>query len=94
MPDREYTSVTCNTLFTHTEKDQAHYELRGYADDPKRCKPCRRIRRDEALRAESKARKQQQAQEAHVCCVCGADFLLSFPKEFGRPAYCPSHFEQ
>lgn len=94
MPDRKSTCVVCGKPFTHTEKDQAHYESRGYADDPKRCKPCRSVRRDEVLYAENKARKQQHVKEAHVCGVCGVDFFLSFGKEVGRIAFCPDHFEQ
>lgn len=53
MPDKKLTCIDCQTEFLFSERDQAFFAQKQFTD-PKRCKPCRDIKK------QSKARQDQQ----------------------------------
>ncbi len=86
MEDKTLTCAGCGHLFVFSEKDQTHYQTKGFTDDPKRCKGCRAERRvDRGLAA--------RPQFEHVCAQCGDDTMVPFPVVVGRPAFCGRDFE-
>lgn len=46
MPDQTITCVDCAQTFPFTERDQEFYKEKGF-QTPKRCKPCRDIKKAE-----------------------------------------------
>ena len=46
--DKTITCSDCRKDFVWTAKDQAFYAENGYANAPKRCKPCRLRRKNES----------------------------------------------
>jgi putative zinc ribbon protein len=53
MADRTLKCVDCNSDFIFSDRDQAFFQQKGFTD-PKRCKPCRDIKK------QSKVRQDQQ----------------------------------
>lgn len=53
MPDKKLNCADCGTEFIFSERDQQFFAQKGFAD-PKRCKPCRDIKK------QSKVRQDQQ----------------------------------
>lgn len=53
MPDQTLQCVDCGSDFVYTDRDQQFYEKQGYTP-PKRCKPCRDIKK------QNRARQDQQ----------------------------------
>jgi hypothetical protein len=53
MPDKQLTCVDCGNQFAFTDRDQAFFAQKAFAD-PKRCKVCRDIKK------QSKVRQDQQ----------------------------------
>lgn len=53
MPDRTLQCVDCKADFTHSERDQEFFLQKGFTD-PKRCKPCRDVKK------QSRERQDQQ----------------------------------
>lgn len=49
MPDQTMSCVDCGNEYTFTEKEQEYFKLKGLTT-PKRCKPCRDIRRQQKER--------------------------------------------
>ncbi len=43
--DRQLTCLDCNQQFTFTAGEQEFYERKGFKEEPKRCKPCRDLRK-------------------------------------------------
>jgi hypothetical protein len=49
MPDQTLTCVDCQTQFQFTERDQEFFAEKGFTP-PKRCKPCRDIKKQNKVR--------------------------------------------
>ena len=43
--DRQLTCRDCGQMFTFTAGEQEFYEKKGFREEPKRCKPCREVRK-------------------------------------------------
>lgn len=46
MPDETITCADCTKPFVHSEGAQAFFKEKGFAQKPKRCPPCRKVRKD------------------------------------------------
>jgi len=47
MPDRELVCAECSNTFTFTEGEQAFFQEKGFANDPKRCPECRKNKKQQ-----------------------------------------------
>ena len=43
--DKTIKCVDCGTEFVFTARDQAFYAEKGFTNEPKRCKPCRDVKK-------------------------------------------------
>jgi Probable zinc-ribbon domain len=57
MPDQQITCVNCKQEFTHNEEEQEFWKKMGFKNPPKRCAPCRKVRRDNGERQTSDYKK-------------------------------------
>jgi CxxC-x17-CxxC domain-containing protein len=99
--DRPLECIDCKNEFTFTAGEQEFYERKGFREIPKRCKPCRELRKvrrsDGADRGHAPppqsgdrnghARPPREMFDA-VCASCGAPARVPFRPSSGRPVYC------
>lgn len=95
--DRTLTCVDCGAQFVHSADDQAFYEQKGFASDPKRCPSCRASRR--AMRGNGDGPGRDRAANggpreyfAAVCTRCGNQAQVPFQPHMDRPIYCSDCF--
>ena len=61
LQDRQLTCVECGHQFIFTASEQEFFRDKGLTDDPKRCPPCRRARKE--LRARTTRDTEQESGE-------------------------------
>jgi hypothetical protein len=47
MKDKTLNCVDCNQEFVFTASEQEFYNEKGFANEPKRCPSCRKIKKDQ-----------------------------------------------
>ncbi|MDD3024719.1 MAG: zinc-ribbon domain containing protein [Syntrophomonadaceae bacterium] len=87
--DRTIVCQDCGQDFIFTVGEQEFYNEKGFENEPKRCRECRTIRRNN--RSGSKAPREMF--EA-VCAECGSDTQVPFRPVDGRPVYCMTCFQK
>jgi CxxC-x17-CxxC domain-containing protein len=91
--DRTIVCADCGAEFTHSAEDQARYAQRGFAHDPKRCRPCREKRKSQqgggggGRGGGGGSRPPRESHEVQ-CAACGAMTTVPFKPTSGRPVYC------
>ncbi len=96
--DKMIVCADCSEEFVHSADDQARYAERGFAHEPKRCRPCREKRKSQGGGGGGGSRGSggfggggsrgpRESFEA-VCAECGATTTVPFKPTQGRPVYC------
>ena len=81
--DRSLNCIDCNTEFTFTAGEQQFYRDKGFENEPKRCGPCR------------KAKKESRGQDFPVTCEeCGKETTVPFKPTGIKPVYCRDCFDR
>ncbi|MHC5019279.1 MAG: zinc-ribbon domain containing protein [Planctomycetota bacterium] len=81
--DRTLTCIDCNTEFIFTAGEQQFYRDKGFENEPKRCGPCR------------KAKKEARGQDFPVTCEeCGKETTVPFKPTGIKPVYCRDCFDR
>lgn len=96
--DRTLDCTECNSRFVFSAGEQKYYRDRAIQNEPKRCKPCRDLRRQNGSSADhgnSRPGTQGQRVETTVHCdQCGLRCTVPFVPSQGRPVLCNSCFQR
>jgi CxxC-x17-CxxC domain-containing protein len=86
--DKSLQCADCGTTFTFTAAEQEFYASKGFANEPKRCQPCRQARKSQ--RNSSRPREMFPT----TCAQCGKETEVPFEPREGRPVYCSECYNQ
>lgn len=89
--DQELICSDCGQSFTFSAEDQAYFNERGYSA-PKRCKPCRQIKKNEESGGGGYHRNASQSTTV-ICSGCGQQTTVPFEPRGDRPVYCQNCFQ-
>ena len=92
LSDRILICTECGGEFIFTVGEQEFFNARGFANEPKRCRSCRAVRRTE----QRGGTYQDSPREMYpiVCADCGADAMVPFRPRGDRPVYCSDCFSK
>ena len=82
--DRTLKCIDCGKEFVFTADEQLFFKLKGFTNDPKRCKDCK-AKRATAARARPETRT--------ICASCGTETTVPFRPSQGRPVLCRSCYQ-
>jgi len=94
--DKVIVCAQCGAEFIHTASAQAFYREKGFANEPKRCAPCRKARKSHGGgggggggggfggRGAGGPRQMYPA----TCADCGKETEVPFKPSGARPVYC------
>lgn len=88
--DRELSCQDCGQSFTFSADDQEFFAQKGYSD-PKRCHPCREVRKAERGQGGGGGGSSRQLFPV-VCAECGQNTEVPFQPRGDRPVYCRACF--
>lgn len=102
--DKNLICAECNTEFVFTVGEQEFYQEKGFRNEPKRCTPCRIVRRSDTgrrspsggggggggMNADRGPRRLYPA----VCASCGKETEVPFQPKGIKPVYCSDCFSQ
>lgn len=91
--DKQIQCVDCGREFTFTAAEQEFFESKGYTNEPKRCQPCRQIKKAEKG-GNSGGFKSGGQKFPAVCAQCGKETEVPFEPKQGRPVYCSNCYSQ
>ena len=86
LEDRKIRCEECHEEFDFTVGEQMFYAEKGLANDPKRCKRCRNIKKKER-------RKRSKVMHTVICDECGKETQVPFEPTNGLPVYCDECFK-
>ena len=89
--DRTLECQDCAQPFTFTADDQAYHASKGFTNEPKRCQPCRELRRNERGGGFGQGRREMHPV---ACAECGKDTTVPFQPRGDRPVYCSDCFSR
>ena len=75
--DRELTCFQCGSTFVFSAAEQQFFKEKGFANDPKRCKPCR-----------ARAEGHQRIEVRVTCAGCGIATTVPFKPRGTKPVLC------
>ena len=84
--DKSITCSDCGATFTFSVLEQEYFQSRNFANDPKRCLPCRKTRQTQ--RTGSVSYTSNRPMFPATCAECGRDTKLPFEPRNGSPVYC------
>ena len=90
--DRVLKCADCGAEFVFTAGEQAFFADKGFKNDPKRCKPCKSKRGQNA--GGGGGGSYQRAETRTTCSQCGKETTVPFKPTQGRPVYCRECFQQ
>ena len=90
--DKSLRCVDCGATFTFSTSEQAFFQSKGYANEPKRCPACRESRRAQRSGGDPGAAKTARQMYAVTCAGCGKATEVPFEPRQGRPVYCSECF--
>lgn len=87
--DKSLTCAECGGAFVFTAAEQEFHRTKGFANEPRRCPPCREKRKREG-------RGLLPGQQMHktTCAGCGAPAEVPFVPRLQKPVYCRACFEK
>ena len=98
--DKTLVCADCGQEFTFSADDQEFYSTRGFSD-PKRCRSCRAMRRNERegggggdAGGFNRAPRPERELFDVVCSSCGQPTKVPFQPRGDRPVYCRDCFER
>jgi len=86
--DRSIQCSDCGATFTFGAEEQEFFQSKGYTNDPKRCPPCREVRKSERYGNSSYDQSTRRQMFPVTCARCGKDTEVPFEPSQGRPVYC------
>lgn len=90
--DRVLKCAECGAEFVFTAGEQAFFADKGFKNEPKRCKPCKSKRGQNA--GGGGGGGFQRAETRTTCSQCGKETTVPFKPTQGRPVYCRECFQQ
>ena len=96
--DKQLTCVDCGADFVFSSGEQERYAQLGFANEPKRCAPCRAAKKAAGPGRPSGERKSFAPGSAKremfpaVCADCGKQTQVPFNPRGDRPVYCSDCF--
>jgi CxxC-x17-CxxC domain-containing protein len=87
--DKKMVCKDCGNDFLFTAGEQEFYSVKGFQNEPSRCKECRDARKSHNNRGS--AGRTREMFEA-VCAECGAETRIPFKPHLDRPVYCSDCF--
>lgn len=75
----------CGNDFVFTAGEQEFYAEKGFRNQPKKCRECRKA---------TKTDKPQREMFSAVCAKCGKEALLPFQPSTDRAVYCNECFAE
>jgi len=90
--DRVLKCADCGAEFVFTAGEQAFFADKGFKNEPKRCKPCKSKRGQNA--GGGGGGSYQRAETRTTCSQCGKETTVPFKPTQGRPVYCRECFQQ
>ena len=87
--DKELQCAECGATFVFDVAEQEAFAARGYTNEPKRCLPCRAVRkaRNNDNGGFGSYRPRRQMFPA-TCAECNKETEVPFVPREGRPVYC------
>ena len=82
--DKTLVCKDCGAEFVFTKGEQEFYANIGLQNEPKRCKPCNKAKKE--------ASKAPKEYHETVCAECGAVAKVPFVPNNDRPVYCSECF--
>jgi len=82
--DKTLVCKDCGKDFVFTAGEQEFYSMKGFMNEPSRCKDCRDARRSQSSGSPSRKREMYDA----VCADCGAETKVPFKPHLEKPVYC------
>ena len=89
--DRVLKCADCGAEFVFTAGEQAFFADKGFKNEPKRCKPCKSKR---GQNAGGGGGGYQRSETRTTCSQCGKETTVPFKPTQGRPVYCRECFQQ
>jgi len=87
--DKSLQCADCGATFTFTAAEQEFYASKGFANEPKRCQPCRQARK---MQRNPGSRPREMFPT--TCAQCGKETEVPFEPREGRPVYCSDCYSQ
>lgn len=98
--DKNITCVDCGKAFVWTAGEQEFYAQKGFTNEPKRCKPCKAMKKagggmgSAAGPAAGYAPAAGAREEFPVTCSsCGQPTTVPFKPILDKPVYCKSCYQ-
>lgn len=100
--DRDIVCVDCGETFVFTASEQEFHASKGFDNSPKRCKPCRKVRKASGGRegggrptggrgGGGRPSGDREMFDA-VCAACGQDTKVPFRPSGNRDVFCSDCF--
>ncbi|MFC2021924.1 CxxC-x17-CxxC domain-containing protein [Chloroflexota bacterium] len=97
--DKSLQCYDCSTTFTFGTEEQEQFASRGYTNEPKRCLPCRELRKEKqhanngnSYSSGSYGNRSYSSTPRQMfpvkCATCGQDTEVPFEPSGDRPVYC------
>ena len=90
--DKSLQCSDCSTAFTFSAQEQEQFATRGYTNEPKRCPPCREVRKTQQNGGNSYGNRSYSSAPRQMftikCSTCGKDAQVPFEPRGDRPVYC------
>ncbi|MBZ4653510.1 MAG: hypothetical protein JG781_849 [Peptococcaceae bacterium] len=87
--DKTLVCKDCGSEFIFSEQEQAFYAEKGFQNEPARCLPCRKARKQQSGNRGNAGRNGGDRQYYTVnCSSCGAETQVPFKPTGVRPVYC------
>ena len=84
--DKTLTCMDCGQDFVFTAGEQEFFAQKGFTNEPKRCKPCKALRRGATG---NPAREEYEV----TCSQCGQRTTVPFRPVLDKPVYCKTCFQ-
>ncbi len=93
LADKTIVCADCGAEFIFTAGEQEFFATRGYVNEPKRCQPCRSVRRSE-VRTGGGFGDGNREMHTINCAQCGKESTVPFRPRGDRPVYCSDCFSK
>ena len=91
MEDKTIICKDCGNEFIFTVQEQEFYAEKGFQNEPARCLPCRRSRKQQMNRRGEGSERQLYTVN---CSNCGVETQVPFKPSGIRPVYCRDCFQK